>query len=174
MCIEAKVFVTTYKTGNEKGFATGKWFDLSEHLDKESFIDSATEYAQNILGDEDPELCFSDNELSIENNELVSESHVSDKVWEYLKLDNVDDIELLEAYTALNNDEKLTLKELLEKAQDYLIMKTDNVEDLAEYFHSDELEKMPSSLSAYVDLEKLGNDIAINLTSHNDFYFDFS
>ena len=88
---EPKVYVGTYKKYNE-GSLKGKWFNLNDYADEDDFLKAALEFHKD---EEDPELMFQDFEGFPE--EYYNESGLSDKIWEWLKLDK-EDRELLEVY----------------------------------------------------------------------------
>ena len=47
----ARIFVTSYAIGNNDGFGVGKWFDLEDYSEKSAFIEAATDYVKNDLGE---------------------------------------------------------------------------------------------------------------------------
>ena len=71
-----KVFVSTYRTYNEKG-SHGQWFDLSDYENKAAFELEAVKYANEVLKDSDPELMYLDFDSTVYDlgRQLVSEAN---------------------------------------------------------------------------------------------------
>lgn len=82
-----KLFVTTFATGNQYGFATGKWFNLDRFASYSEFLAEITAYAKAELGDHDPEFCFSDFEHF---PKALYDECSAEKVFEWLGLDDDD------------------------------------------------------------------------------------
>lgn len=130
MKITPQAFVTTYAIGNEKGFAVGKWFDLTEYADKNDFIDAATKYAKEVLGDEDPELCFSDYECDPLFKDMISECHIDEDLWEAIDVADDYDLDMVAAYIA-HMGTKGSFEETCQAAEDAYRGQYDDVNDYA-------------------------------------------
>ena len=170
----ASVFVTSYAVGNQTGFANGKWFDLTDFSDKDEFIEAATDYVIEHLGDEDPELCFSDYESSFSNNELISEGGISAKVWEILELTN-DDLEILHAYIgALGSSNSCdSISELLEQAQNTHIGHWSDQSDFGydQMAQRMDLDSLPCEIAGSIDWEKVGEELSWDYLEFDGHYF---
>ncbi|WIF22001.1 antirestriction protein [Shewanella phage vB_SbaS_Y11] len=170
----ASVFVTTYGVGNEQGFATGKWFDLTDFDDKDEFIDAATEYAQEVLGDDDPELCFADFEAGFNTRNLISECSISDQVWEILTL-NAHEMKLLFIYAEWQGERITDAHDMLERAQGLYAGQWDSEEDYASDRLSETgyLENLPDIIRYNLDMEGIA-DWFMQDMYHEDGYFFFN
>lgn len=167
----ASVFVTTYGVGNEQGFATGKWFDLNDYSDKDEFIEAATEYAQDVLGDHDPELCFADYESGFADLNLISECYVDSQVWELLEMSD-SDLDMLVAYTS-NVGMNGSVDEMLEEAQENYQGQYDNDEDFAAELLEDcgYLNDLPSLVECHIDWQGVARDVMMDYFEVNGHYF---
>jgi antirestriction protein len=112
-----RVYVGTYAKYSN-GDLAGAWLDLSDYADWSDFYEAATK----LHSDEaDPELMFQDWEGIPEN--MISESSISEEVWEWLELDE-EEKEILAAYQDAV-DQEGTLNE----AQNAFAGAFDDVED---------------------------------------------
>lgn len=155
------VFVTTYAVGNEHGFAVGKWFDLSDYSDKAEFIVSALDYARNELGDNDPELCFSDNEFDFEvDKTLVSMSHISDDIWQMMAMSS-DELELLNAFDEHFGRGEGNAQERLEIAENRKYGKYDTPAEFAfEWLeNSEKLTGLDRMIVDAIDYDKIAEEL---------------
>lgn len=59
--VVARIYASTYGTYTN-GSSAGKWFDLEEYADRDTFLTAAKKYAVGTLNDYDPELMFLDFE----------------------------------------------------------------------------------------------------------------
>lgn len=162
----AQVFVTTYAIGNKKDFTVGKWFDLSDFADKEDFLESAMEFAINELGDNNPELCFSDYDNI--PSELIGESDFDDRLFEFLELSD-NDKEIVQAYMGLGCNLDESLNNALENYFGYF----ETVTDLGVHI-AYELMRLDDSnpFVNYINFEQIGVSYECNyLTGFNGHYF---
>ena len=86
-----KVYVGTYAKYNS-GSIKGKWLDLSDYSDKEEFLAACAKLHKD---EHDPEFMFQDHDGIPEG--MITESSISDDVWEWMNMDE-DDKKLLEIY----------------------------------------------------------------------------
>lgn len=87
----ARIYVGTYHKYNS-GSIAGQWLDCEDYSDRGEFLQACTELHKD---ESDPELMFQDWEDIPAG--MVSESHVSDELWQWLELDE-DDRNILAAY----------------------------------------------------------------------------
>ena len=170
--LTASVFVTTYGVAVHRGFAYGKWFDLTDFESKSEFITAATDFAQNSLKDANPELCFSDYTSNIKMRGLIEESSISASVWEMFELD-ADDIEILNAY--LSNADMIndSVAETMEHARDNYAGQFDSLADYAEHVFegNEDYENMPDILRESIDMTDLGRRLTMGMNIYKDHYF---
>ena len=169
----AKVFVTTYAVGNTQGFAVGKWFDLTDYADKEDFINDATQYAKSVLNDDDPELCFSDYELSLSVDGLMSEYGINKIVWDFIELDEAEK-EVLEAYiNAFGVTDIEDVTELLRQANDRYRGNYEDDEALALELLTEDgtLDSLPTVIESSLNWQYLGEYYGQDYLSYNGYYF---
>jgi antirestriction protein len=88
---------------------------------------------------------------------MISESHLSDDVWDWLALDD-DDQELLSVYR-----EHIDQNGTLEQAQESFRGKYTSSEDFAEDFYEEcgYLENMPDNLRGYIDWKRVARDLRL-------------
>ncbi len=166
----ARLYVGTYAKYNN-GSIEGKWLDLEDYPDPESFLEACKQLHKD---ESDPELMFQDFEGFPKG--MYSESCNSDdlqKIYEWLELDE-DERELLGVYRD-NIDEDGTL----EDAQDAYSGTIDTVDGWAEdYIESTgALESMPENLRYYFDYEKFARDAESGGTTfahHNGQFWVFN
>lgn len=171
---EARVFVTTYGVGNEKGFAHGKWFDLADFEDKDGFIEAATEYAQEVLGDHDPELCFADYESGFGDMDLIHESGISSQVWEVLGLDD-HELKLLSIYASWQGERITDVANMLDRAQSLYAGQWDSERDYAleRLEEGGYLKGLPDVVRYNIDADGVA-DWFMQDMYHEDGYFFFN
>lgn len=162
-----QVFVTTYAIGNTQGFATGKWFDLSDYADKQVFLDDAFEYCVEVLGDKDPEICFADYDDI--PKDLISEYHIDDAVFELGKLSNYE-LEVVTAYVVATGCD---YSEAINKAFDNHIGWFADDGELGMYFFNLNRVNIPDDLIDYFDFDKYGKDMGMNLVTDGEHYFHY-
>ena len=143
-----RIYVGTYAKYNN-GSIEGKWLDLEDYTDKESFYEACAELHND---ESDPEYMFQDHEGIPEG--MVSESHIDEKVWEWLQLDD-DDRELLMVY-----QEHIREDADIEEARDAYDGQYDSEQDWAyEYVESTGmLSECPEHLRNYFDYESFARD----------------
>lgn len=169
----ASVFVTTYAVGNETGFANGKWFDLTDYSDIDDFIGAATEYANKVLGDSDPELCFSDYESSFHSLELISECGISSQVWELFELEDYE-FEKVCAYISWQGLHHADdIQDILNKAEDCYIGQYDNDEDYAYQYMKETggLEGLPPMIENNIDWAGVATWLMEGVAEVDGYYF---
>jgi len=93
-----RVYVGTYGK-YASGSLFGRWLDLDDYADKADFLEACAELHK---GEHDPEFMFQDFEGIPEG--MISESHVSEELWDWLGLDD-DEQELLAVYREHINQE---------------------------------------------------------------------
>lgn len=152
---EARIYVGTYAKYNA-GSIAGAWLSLEGH-DKESFLEACKELHKD---EADPELMFQDFEGF--PKALYSESHIDDRIFDWLELDE-DDRELLEVYqNEIDSDADI------EKAREAFMGKHDSESDWAAQWLEETggLEGVPEHLQNYIDFEayardaRLGGDVS--------------
>lgn len=144
-----RVYVGTYAKYNS-GNLFGKWLDLDDYSDKDSFLEACRELHKD---ESDPELMFQDHE-SVPAG-MVSESHISDDLWEWLALDD-DDKELLAVYREHVRDDAD-----ISEARDAFIGNGYSTEAdwAAQYLEeTGGLEGVPKHLENYIDFESYARD----------------
>lgn len=152
---EARIYVGTYAKYNA-GSIAGAWLSLEGH-DKESFLEACKELHKD---EADPELMFQDFEGF--PKALYSESHIDDRIFDWLELDE-DDRELLEVYqNEIDSDADI------EKAREAFMGKHNSESDWAAQWLEETggLEGVPEHLQNYIDFEayardaRLGGDVS--------------
>lgn len=143
----ARIYVGTYAKYNA-GSIKGKWLDLEDYADKESFLAACAELHKD---DPDPELMFQDFEGFPKT--LYNESYINPKIWDWLELDE-DDRELLAVYQDVNPDSDI------EAAREAFDGKFNSEADWAAEFLEDTcgLEGVPEHLRNYIDYAAYGRD----------------
>lgn len=175
----ARVFVTSYAIGNQKGFGIGKWFDLEDYEDKAVFMEAAKDYVKKDLGDKDPELCFSDSELgfktSIKGDSLISEYGVDAVVWDLFEMSDRD-IEILGAYLTNADVVDGSLTDTLEKAQECHAGEYESLSDYANEWldNSGEKEHLSDTVLNSIDFTDMGSRLTndMNVCGNHYFYND--
>lgn len=169
------VFVTTYAIGNEHGFAVGKWFDLSEYSDKDEFIESALQYVRIELGDNDPELCFSDNEFDFKvDKSLISMSHISKDIWHMMEMSD-DEHELLSAFDSHFGCGEGNAQERLELAKNRKYGEYETPADFAYEWleNSEKLKGIDRMIVDAIDYDKVAQELlSCGYCYSGNFYFD--
>lgn len=117
------VYVGTYGKYNS-GSIDGAWVNLNKYPTKDEFYDHIKELHKD---EEDPEFMFQDYQNFPER--FYGESGLSEKIWDWLELDE-DDRELLEAYIEATGDDKVSIDDAKDKFQG----KYDSKEDWAQEF----------------------------------------
>lgn len=142
-----RVYVGTYGKYNA-GSIEGAWIDLEDYSDSEEFYAAC----QELHGPGEHEFMFQDHEGI--PDKYISESSLSDDVWEWLALDD-DDKELLAVYL-----DEVDQGGDIDKAREAFQGKFDSEEDWAENFWEDTgmLESIPDNLRFYIDYEKYARD----------------
>lgn len=172
----ARIFVTSYAIGNNDGFGVGKWFDLEDYSEKSAFIEAATDYVKNDLGDKDPELCFSDWELdfktSVKCGGLIGESGVKESVWELFDMTDRD-IEILQAYLINADVINDSLEDTLEKAIECHAGEFDSLEDYANHYleGTQELVGLSDTILNSIDFTDMGRRLTNDMNVHENHYF---
>jgi antirestriction protein len=152
----SQIYVGTYAKYNA-GSIAGAWLDLSDYSSSEEFWDACKALHKD---ESDPEFMFQDWEGIPEG--MISESHLSDDVWEWLELDE-EDRELLKVYRA-NVDTEGTI----EQARDAYRGKADTKADAAYDYWEDSgmLSEVPEFARSYIDWDSVARDM-----EYSDFCF---
>lgn len=173
----ARAFVTTYGVGNERGFATGKWFDLTKFANQKEFYIAASRYAEEVLGDDDAELCFSDYECSFGTEGLMSETEISQDVWDILNSDiSEDDLNMLSAYRQCQGaGSTLSFLDLLEESKDALLGYFSSPTEMAESYVDSLglLEDVPDLIANNVNMVWVADELMIEMLEHDGYYFNY-
>lgn len=143
-----RIYVGTYHKYN-CGSISGEWLSLGDYGSKEEFLKACAELHED---EHDPELMFQDYEGIPAG--MVSESHVDEEAWEWMKLDE-DDQELLAVYR-----EWIDQSGDLEAARERFEGMHDSPEDWAEQFLEDtgSLKNVPSELRYHIDFKSYAHD----------------
>lgn len=146
--MSARLYVGTYAKYNA-GSIAGKWLELEDYSGKDEFLKACAELHKD---EADPELMFQDFEGF--PKALYSESSVSDKIWEWLELDE-DDRTLLEVYqNNVDSDGDI------EAARDAFMGKARSEADWAAEYLDDtgQMQDIPEWARNYFDYESYAND----------------
>lgn len=144
-----RLYVGTYAKYNA-GSIKGAWLDLENYSDKEAFLKAcATLHAD----EHDPEFMFQDFEGF--PRALYSESSVSEKIWDWIELDE-DDRELLAVY-----QDNIDADGTIETARDCFAGHAETKADFAEQWlvDTDGLAGVPDHLKNYIDYESYARDM---------------
>jgi antirestriction protein len=157
--MEAQIYVGTYGKYNE-GSLFGEWIDITQYADKEDFYEGCKELHKNEY---DPEYMFQDFDgiLSEMPKKWLSESHISEEVFEFLAHFSEDGSKG-EAFLNWVSSAGYTgdFQYLLSKFEDAYYGEYDSPKDFAEYLVEDTgvLDKM-GELSQYFDYEDYARDL---------------
>lgn len=165
------VWATTYGLYNQ-GRLVGKWFDLTDYSDKDEFIEAVTEFLKPY--DPDPEIMFCDWQCLPAGK--VSESSISEDVWDWLDLDD-EDKEILAVYQ--EHVCGVGYPTTVEQAKEAFAGKYDSKGDWAyeTLNESGTLNEVPQELRGYIDFESYASDAESgNLTfvHHDGKYWAFN
>ena len=108
--LDVAVLVTTEKTYKESGI--GKWMTLGDYQDKQSFIQDAKAFCTESL-ECDGDLYFVDVQPDFNVDELITKTNIDSTVWDFIALDDADDIKTVQSYIAcyeIDENIKQTLK----------------------------------------------------------------
>ena len=167
--MEAKIYVGTYSQYNN-GSLFGAWIDLTQYSTKEEFYEACKELHK---GEEDPEYMFQDMEgiLSDMPEDWISESHVSDLVFEFLEHFK-DDSERGEAFlnwqshAGYNGDLDYLIRKFEESYEGEYENETAFAEHLIEEMGWYDILKQSGINSFYFDVDAFRRDLFMG-----DFYF---
>lgn len=81
------VFVTTKNTIAEMGGMTGKWFVLGDYADKAEFMAAINDFADVMLGDNNPEFVFTNHYAAVNLERYITETDVDEKLWDIVHMD---------------------------------------------------------------------------------------
>ena len=145
-----KVYVGTYGKYNS-GSLSGKWMELDNYADKESFYEACEELHKDEY---DAELMFQDYEDIPAG--MISESWISEEVWELLEMDE-DDKNAIQAYRD-DIDESAETKDILDR----LITTAESFRDYADDYADENMacSDAPEILKNYFDYESFARDLA--------------
>jgi antirestriction protein len=170
---EPKLYVGTYAKYNA-GSIEGKWLTLSDYDDKEAFLKACAELHKD---EADPELMYQDFEYL--PRELYNESHLDDRIWEYLEYDE-DDREKIADYldevdSSADMDDALNAYQgnIDDMRGDHLLFASKE-EVYGHHVVEEGLfgEEIPESLQNYIDYEALGRDwlMDVTITDRNNIF----
>lgn len=155
-----KLYVGTYKKYNE-GNLYGKWLDLNDYLDKDSFLADCAELHKD---EDDPEFMFQDCECDNDLEEkFYSESYISGDYWEYKDaLDKCSiDADIVAEFIAYHG--YTDLLEGIKAAENSFVGIYDSPADYAEQIIR-ECNNIPDYLENYIDWESMGRDFGYDDT----------
>lgn len=137
-----------YNAGN----LHGKWFDLEDFTNKDDFMDACRELHKD---EHDPEFMFQD--FSNFPRRLYGESHIDDKLWDWLELDE-DDREMFEVYLDEVNQDGT-----FENAQEAFDGKHASESDWAREALNDQgfFHEAPDIFETYFDFEAYARDLRL-------------
>ncbi len=141
-----RVYVGTYAKYND-GSIAGKWLDLDDYSDHETFIAACQELHKD---EHDPELMFQDWENIPDG--MIGESHLSADVFDWLELDDKDK-QILQAYRD-NIDQTGSLEDATDAYNGTFNNKEDFAEDLFQSIYT-----IPKELENYIDYERVVRDL---------------
>lgn len=142
------IYVSTYARYTS-GNLEGEWVDLDDYPTKDEFYDHIKElHAQEY----DPEFMFQDTEGV--PTDLVDESHIDDRLWEWLELDDRERRICQVGWEDWNGDASV------EQCLDAYRGEYRNEAEWAEEFMEDTgmLSEMPDNLRNYIDFESYARD----------------
>lgn len=148
-----RIYVSTYAK-YAAGNLTGKWLDLEDYSDKETFIEACRELHKD---EQDPEFMFQDFEDV--PSDTVSESSIDPAIWDFIELDE-HERDVVEAYMDATGT---NLEEALSEAQDRLIGYGMDRAEVAEEFleGTGTLDEIPEHLRHYFDFDAYARDMEI-------------
>ena len=153
----ARIYVGTYAKYNA-GSIAGKWLDLEDYTDRDEFLAACAE----LHADEaDPELMFQDHEDIPDG--MVSESHISEDLWDWLALDE-DDRNILAAYRDCMSDDSGDI----DKARDAFQGAYDSAEDFAQELAEELYGDAPRGAGwpfSCIDWERAARELMMDYTS---------
>ena len=162
---KCSVFVTTYAVGNLQGFACGKWFDLSQYIDKQHFIDSALEYCRDVLGDNDPELCFSDVDCNFATQGVIGQLLDSDDISP-------------DVYSAFVNANGFLsdVADTVSTCQNRYVGEYDSVFVFAKNYvaehYQEQLDNMPGLLAGNLNYDDIGTELMATHSRYGNHFFN--
>lgn len=81
------VFVTTKHAIAETGGNTGKWFVLGDYANKTAFLAAATEFANVMLDDPNPEFVYANHYAVVSLERYITENELDEKLWEVVNME---------------------------------------------------------------------------------------
>ena len=81
------VFVTTKHAIAETGGNTGKWFVLGDYANKTAFLAAATEFANVMLDDSNPEFVYTNHYAVVSLERYITETELDEKLWEVVNME---------------------------------------------------------------------------------------
>jgi antirestriction protein len=146
----SRIYVGTYRKYNE-GSIRGDWLDPEDYSDKDEFLQACKELHED---EEDPELMFQDWEDIPEG--MVSESHVSDDLWEWLDMSDTQR-EVWALYREhVNQDGDL------DEAEEAYQGTYRSEGDFAEELYEDMGTEIPDSLRAHIDWSSVARELQMD------------
>jgi len=167
-----RLYCGTYHKYNS-GSLYGKWLDLNEFESIEELYQTMRELHRD---EDDPEFMFQDYECSnlIENMGLISESHLSQNIYEVLEAINESeyDFEVIEAYCDCVGCYDSEIDNIIDKIENSYfgehLSDVDFVRNLLE-----ECGDIPESLPSYIhiDWKSTAWDVMLDYSTSNNHYF---
>lgn len=81
------VFVTTKHAIAETGGNTGKWFVLGDYANKTAFLAAATEFANVMLDDPNPEFVYTNHYAVVSLERYITETELDEKLWDIVNME---------------------------------------------------------------------------------------
>lgn len=153
------VYVGTYGKYNN-GSLEGGWVNLDDFSSKEEFLKYCVQKLH--ANERDAELMFQDYENVPEG--FIGESWVSDKLWDFINIDEPWEVKMAVANGLGNAEEAINV---LESGDYRVFWGCDSVEDIV-YEYLDE-GIMPSNPEAYFDYKKFGRECSWDGPMSDDF-----
>lgn len=162
--INPRVYVGTYAKYND-GSLFGRWFDLDDYTDLDSFLEDA----YSLHSDEhDPELMFQDWETDGAPDEYFSESSISPDLWQWIETveSSLYDPEVFAAAAYFD----IPADEVEDRYQGEYSSREDFAAEMVE--STGLLDQVPENIRCYFDYDAFGRDLLLDgYSEHNDHYF---
>lgn len=183
--VDSDLFVTTTDIINGTDTTqSGEHYTLSDYESKTDFLKELKEDFAIRGNHNTPTFVFQDHPITFTPINLVGEHDLDAQIWDFLALEDEDQIYMTVAYAAKfgmvnGSSEKTSVQATLEAAAERSYGKHDNDTDFA-YSELDAqgiMEKLPPIIEANIDIDNIAiqllriNNIAISETPCGNFYF---
>lgn len=180
----AEVLVATLDLYNEGlDEIQGKWFDLTDYEDHDTFMAAASKYVSEELsnGDTAVQPYFSqfnvsfliegDTDYNFDIDALIGEG-LSPSLWFMLKLSD-DDLNMVNAYCESTHPLFETIEENYKVAKEKLIGYFPDIEDFGKHYMKElkYLESVPEELLGCIDFNEAGEILSDNTNDYNGYFF---